>query len=336
MNRKKLFSIAKVLLFLGLGILLLWLLYRQFGEEEKKQFVEALQKAEYGWAILAIGINTVAHWSRAVRWRMLMQPLGHNPKVSNTFFAVMIGYMANYAVPRLGEITRCTLLNRYEKVPFAESFGTVIVERIFDFFSLLLVFIGTIVFQFTELKKAISEYITEPASRKFGPLMENTTFVVVAAIIFIGGIVSWWMLRKRIYKMLGPKFANIIKGFTDGMKAVRRIEKPWLFAFHSIFIWACYWLALYVVFYSFGGTSHLGLNAALVLLLFGTFGVIFTPGGIGAYQALVMGILLSVYGISKDIGFAFAWVTWGSQLGCVLIFGIISLILLPALNRAKI
>jgi hypothetical protein len=82
------------------------------------------------------------------------------------------------------------------------------------------------------------------------------------------------------------------------------------------------------------GTADLGLEAALVLLLFGTFGVIFSPGGLGAYPAIVGGILISTYHVDMVWAFAMPWLAWTSQFLLVLLFGLLAFIVLPLNNKA--
>ena len=138
-------AIVKFLLFLSIGMLLVWLVVKDITAEEKTNIKIAFEKANYFWIVLSMILVTVSHWSRAVRWKMLLEPLGYKPKTSNTFFAIMVGYLANLALPRLGEVSRCGVLNKYEKVSFEEAFGTVIAERAIDLLCLVLVFFLTLI-----------------------------------------------------------------------------------------------------------------------------------------------------------------------------------------------
>lgn len=335
----KLKQALQFIVFFGLGIGLTWWQFNHFKPEEKEAFFKALRTANYGWFAFAVFIGSLAHLSRAIRWQQLLQPLGRKAGLGNRFYAVMIGYLANYGIPRSGEVIRCGMLKNSDDVPFAEAFGTVVVERLIDTLCLLLVFVIVILTQFSQLSKLFADYIGNPAAEKFGPLLHNTKALLIAGavLLFIG--IAFWVLRKKIRKLLSGKLGGFIKGFKDGIMAVRRVPKPGWFIFHSLFIWSGYLCSLYICFFCFPFTSELNLNTALILLIFGTFGVIFTPGGIGAYQIIITEILVAVMLASfgktlvKSDAASYAWLSWGSQVATVILFTGIAAILKPALNR---
>jgi glycosyltransferase 2 family protein len=331
----KLRNTLRIGIFLLIGGALVVLPFLWFTDAEKAAFFDAVKRADYFWMVVAVGIGALAHLSRAVRWRMLMEPLGHNPRLSTTFAAVMIGYLANYAVPRLGEVSRCGVLNRYDKVPFTESFGTVIVERIFDLLTMVLICVLTLILQFDKLSLAADQFLFSKI-RTFGAgILQSPTKLIIVGLILIAGIVGWIFIRRRLKGALGEKVKGFVKGFTNGLSAVRRLRNPWMFFVHSLFIWAMYWMALYVCFFCLPETAHFTLNDALILLIFGTIGVVFTPGGLGAYQGLVAGVLFTLYKFPTEIGTAFGWIAWVPQLFCVLLLGLLSVVMLPLLNRNR-
>ena len=135
------FNLLKILFFLGLGILLVWMALRGKSTEEKHQIVESILNANGFWIAISLVASLLSHYFRTIRWKLLLKPLGYNPKTSNTFFAVMVGYLANFAIYRMGEVTRCGLLTKYEKVPFTVSFGSVIAERALDMICLIILFL---------------------------------------------------------------------------------------------------------------------------------------------------------------------------------------------------
>ncbi len=130
--KKQALNVLKFLFFLSIGIVLIWLAVRNKTEEELVNIKLALEAADYFWISLSIIISGLSHYFRAIRWKLMLKPMGYNPKTSNTIFALLVGYLANFALPRLGEVSRCGLLTKYEKVPFTEAFGTVIAERALD------------------------------------------------------------------------------------------------------------------------------------------------------------------------------------------------------------
>ena len=261
---------------------------------------------------------------------MLMAPLGHDPKLSNTFFAVMIAYLANYAIPRLGEVSRCGVLARYEKIPFAESFGTVIIERLVDVFFFLLLVVLVFFLQFGKLYGFIANDFIPKLSEK---LSSYSTLLYILAIAGALSLALLIIFRRRILNSLNSKMRKTLGGFKDGFKTIMKLKNPWLFVFHSVFIWFIYYVMLHLCFLCLTETAGLSATCALTTLLFGTLAVIITPGGLGAYPPAVA-LILSLYAIdSKTIGQAIGWLIWLSQFASILVFGAISLVLLPLLNK---
>ncbi len=331
--KKKIFSVLKFLFFLSIGILLIWLAVRNLTEKDKASIAEAFTQANYYWLVLSMFLSFLSHLVRAMRWRVLLQPLGFKPKLSNTFFALMVGYLANFALPRLGEISRCGVLTKYEKIPFTEGFGTVIAERAIDLLCVILLFLGALVFQYDELWGLTNDKIVSPLSTKFLSLMQSNLFFITFAVIMIGITMSFFVFRKRSKGLFSKKVKEIALGFWEGLKSVKNIKRPYLFLFHTILIWFLYTALLYVGFFCFKEMAQLSFGAALAIMLFGSLGIAFVPGGTGAYQALVTETLTSAYKISFTFAFAFSWLIWTSQFVLILLLGVISLILLPVMNK---
>ena len=147
--KDKILNTAKFLFFLGIGIGLIWLVVKDLTEKDKEEIYKSFREANYWWIIVTILLGFLSNVSRAIRWKMLMKPLGHSPRLDNTVYAIFIGYMANYALPRLGEVTRCGILNRYDKVPMNELLGTVLAERAIDMLCLILIFFYTLFAQYS-------------------------------------------------------------------------------------------------------------------------------------------------------------------------------------------
>lgn len=333
--KKKALSIFKYGLFIGLGISLVWIAIAQLSPEERENSYKAIANANYFWVVVSMVAGIVAHWSRAVRWRMLMEPLGHHPTVTNVFFAVCTGYLANYAIPRLGEVARCSLLTKYEKIPLTESFGTVIAERIVDMITMLLVFFITFAIQFDDIYGQVDKWIFTPAIAIGNKIMANKILLILSVAVFIGVIAAFFLFRKRIRGMLSQKVEGLFKGFLEGFRSIRKVRNPWWFVFHSFLIWAMYYAMVHFVFYSFDATSHLGFKAGIAVLMFGSIGVMLTPGGLGIYPIMVGSVLLTMFDIPKELGQAFGWVAWSSQFILILILGAISLAMFPVLNKGK-
>ncbi len=325
----------KFLVFLGLGILLIWVAVKDLTEEDKTQITKSLSEANYAWIALSMATGFLAHFSRAIRWKMLLAPLGFIPKLSNTFYAVMIGYLGNLALPRLGEVLRCGILKRYEKIPLTQSFGTVIAERVIDLFTLFILFVISVWLEYDRMHAYISENILTPIKLKIHSLAENKMMMVLLIAIFIGGILLFFILRKKISgNPVIQKIRRLLLSFLDGIRSVAKVKNPLLFIFHSLFVWTMYLMSVYFCVFAFQETETLSVSSCLIILTFGSLGVIATPGGIGAYQWIVLQIML-LRGYSIAIGVAFGWIAWLAQVAVVLIGGLLSFGLLAINNKEE-
>lgn len=329
---KKLLNIFKYLVLLAIGILLFWLVFSgmDFGI-----IWDQIHTIHYGYVGLAAIILIAAHLSRAIRWNILIQPLGYNISKRNSFVAVMLGYLANLALPRMGEITRCMVLNRTDKVAVDKLIGTVIVERIIDMITLLIILALALVIEFNQLRV----YFIDNFADKLTDVTKLFTFTrILMAVSFAVIFIIILVLAYKKYKehTLVKKFNNLINGFIEGIRAVGKMEKKWLFIFHSFFIWFMYYMMTYVMFKALPATEHLGLTAGLTVLVMASFGfVVPVQGGIGAYHAAVLQALL-LLGLSKTDGLIYAFVSHTFQtLLVVLVGSICGLYLTLAFKKIK-
>ncbi|MCW3083200.1 MAG: hypothetical protein JWP12_566 [Bacteroidetes bacterium] len=331
--KKQLTNVVKFLFFLGIGALLIWLAVRNKTAEELNNIKLAIQKANYFWIVLSIVVSGLSHYFRAARWKILLAPLGHKPKTSNAFFSVMSGYLANLAVPRLGEVTRCGLLNEYEKVPFVQGFGTVIAERAIDVVCLLILFFLTLGIEFKKISGIANDLIFANVAAKFNSLTQKSMFMTVALTVLILAVAGFFYFRKKIQALMSGKIKGFIGGLWDGLLSVKKVDRPIAFIVYTVLIWLMYILQVYVCFFAFSELSHLSFIVGIVITVFGSIAIIVVPGGTGMYQIIVIQILTTVYFISEPSSFAFAWAVWASQIFLILCAGLISLILLPLLNK---
>ncbi|MES2762719.1 MAG: lysylphosphatidylglycerol synthase transmembrane domain-containing protein [Bacteroidota bacterium] len=326
-------SVIQFIVLLGIGILLVWLSFKSVWTEKEK-ILDSFKTADYFWVGISILIAFFSHFLRAFRWNYLLKPAGYSVKPANALGAVLVGYFANYGLPRMGEITRCTLVTKYDNVPFEVALGTVITERIVDMLILIVIFFLTLFAQFSQLKDLTAKYIYNPMMLKFQGISENPAGLISLIVIVLVVVVGFFFLRKKFSGLLKGKLGNVIKGFGKGLSSVKDMEHKFQFIILSFAIWASYFYSLYVCFFAFEGTSHLGQSECLVLLLFGTFGVVFSPGGLGAYPAIITA-LLTYYGIEQIAAFSFPWMAWTSQFVLVVVLGLLSLILLPIINKER-
>ncbi|RLD19192.1 MAG: UPF0104 family protein [Bacteroidetes bacterium] len=342
---KTLKNILKFLVFLSIGLgILIWIFRRQDkmyqadcvlkGIPEESCSLWAKLQADFlsvdifwiGMVLLAFMVSNLA---RAHRWQMLMKGIGMKVSYGNSFWTIMIGYMANLSIPRIGEVLRGALLAKYEKQPVEKVLGTIVVDRAVDVISLLFALFLAFVLQFNVIFGFLKENFED--SRLSGDLIWQLG--IVAAIGF--GVL--WLLRKKIMSSaIYGKISTFLMGFWEGIKSIRNVENMPLFIFYSVVIWMSYYSMTWMCFASFGPTEHLGGLAALMTFVFGGLGIVFpSPGGMGTYHAMVMAAL-ALYGVAGNDAFSFANILYFSvQLFCNITFGLLALLMLPLLNRTK-
>lgn len=332
---KQLANVIKIAVFFGLGILLVWLAIRNLTPQQKTDIVDAFKSANYFWLFATMVIGIISHVSRSIRWNMLLRPMGYNPRLINTFCAVMVGYLVNFGIPRGGEVTRCGILSRYEKIPLQKVIGTMVTERAIDVLLLLVVFVIGFFVEFDKLNDFVQKEVFSRFEAKFAPLAHNAYLLALVGVILISMVFIAWRLRHFVRNLkLYHTLKGFVKGFWDGVRAVGNLESPLLFIAHSIFIWLMYFLAVYVGFFCLPQTSQLGLGAALSVLAIGSIAMMVTPGGFGAYPLFVAKIML-IYQVGEAIGQASGWLNWGGQFVSILLVGLAALIVLPAVNNPK-
>lgn len=331
--KKTLATIGKLVFFLGLGIFFIWLFVRHLTPDEKREIWDSLGQANYLWILLSMFIGIFSHISRTIRWKMLIEPMGHHPRFINVFLAVFIGYFANLALPRLGEVSRCGVLAKYEKIPFQKSFGTVVTERAIDILTFGLLFLLNLVLQFGKVSHYISQQIITPVRDKITSF-DGTgyLFYILAAGLILVMALFFYLRKKFNQTRLFKRINEVVQGFLEGLKSLARIKKPGWFIFHSIVIWILYFIMTYVVFNCLPETKGLSLTAGFAVFVFATIGVMIVQGGIGIYPAIVAETLL-LYHIPETKGYAMGWLLWTGQTVMLILAGIISLILLPLVNK---
>jgi len=327
--RISLIKLIRYLIFLTLGILLLYLAFKG---QDLNTMISDLQKANYEWIILSILISLIAHFLRAYRWNLMIGSLGHGtPSLLNTFHAVIMGYLANLAFPRMGELARCTVINKSDRIPVTKLLGTVIAERVADLLMLGLIFLIAILFEFKLLSGFLNEHVLSKLSGRIGDI-----------ILLISGLILLFMIAIFFLIMIKKKkwgFTDRIFHFFSGMKAgilsVKGMDNKAGFLLSSVFIWLLYGLSSYLCFFALSATSALGPGAALSTLVFGSLAMIApVQGGIGAFHWMVSEGLMA-YGISKTDGLSYALLVHTSQTLIVLIIGSISLILFIKKSNSK-
>ncbi len=344
---KFLADILKFLLFLAIGAGILYWVYSSQNKAFQaqcvldgiaaadcslfKKLVADFKSTNPWWTLVVIMCYQMSNIVRSLRWQMICAPLGYSIRFRNAFWAIMLGYFANLGLSRAGEVVRAGSLARYEKIKLDNVLGTIALDRILDLISMSLVIMLAFYFQYKEIHDYLSVNMRDFDAVAFSKGWIFQTFLVGIGLFLLLVI----LFKKRIAQsIVYLKLKTFVKGILEGMKTIRKIKHPVLFVIYSLLIWIFYFAMAYFAFYSFGPTEHLGILAALLVFVFGSFGIIIpSPGGMGTYHAMAMAAL-AIYGIKGDDAFSYANIMFFNvQIMTTIVFGLLALILLPMLNK---
>ncbi len=330
---KRLFILFQYLFFLGLGVFLVWWSVKDIDNQKLSEIRSALKNARLYLIAPVFIILLLSHYVRALRWRLLMEPLGYKPGKANTFFAVMVGYLANQALPRLGEVLKCTLLARYEKIPADKLVGTIILERLIDAVSLLIIFGITLAIQpglYSQIVGTIFNGEAEEITKKVPGYLIGLISIGIIAIL----ITLWMMIKKKNLNDLLTAIKKIGSRIWQGLNAIQHLKKRTQFMLLTLAMWSLYISGGYIGFQALHETEHYGIKEAFTILSAGSIGMIVTPGGIGAYPYLIEATMM-LYGLQQSIAVAFGWLLWLAQTVVILVGGMVSFAALPWYNKRK-
>lgn len=323
-------DILKVVIPLGIGIFVAWYQFDKLTKEQLDSILSSFRSANYLWVLLGIAAGFVSHWSRAFRWKYLLNPMGIDLRFINSFFSVFIGYVANIVLPRFGEVWRCVMVSRYEKQPFEKLFGSVVAERIADVVVISCVMAVTVALQLSLLGDKIQALMGEQLSPEALPaLIAKLAFVVIIGLL--AAYIFWQMLKKSALPFF-VKLRGIVAGLTEGVTSILRMESKWSFVGHTLFIWGMYLTMFFLPFLSLPETAHVPLGGMLASFVMGSLSIAMVQGGIGVYP-IAVAETLRLYDVPYESGLALGWIIWTSQTALIVIAGIGSMVLMPLVNR---
>ena len=317
---KQFYAAIKYILLLAVAGVFLWASFKGVKWDD---FVAGLKSANFWWIGLSMFISIIAFLIRALRWRLIMLPLGRPIKIRDSWDGINIGYLTNFAIPRAGELARCGVIARKTGIPFETVAGTVVLERSIDILSLAIAFFSVLLFSWNTFGTFINFEIIAALERKFSV---NLAWMAGAAILAF--CVFLYIIYK--YRKKHPilrKITEIVKGIVIGLISGFKMPQKWLFIIYTVLLWVCYWLMSWTTILAFPAVYGLGAGDALFLMMIGGLGwVVPVQGGIGAYHFIISLALASVYGISQTTGVIFATISHESQALTMLVCGFLSLI----------
>ncbi|MGI4873968.1 MAG: lysylphosphatidylglycerol synthase transmembrane domain-containing protein [Janthinobacterium lividum] len=332
---KKLLTILKYVLLLGISGALMWYALRG---QDLSRVGDAIRSAHYFWLIVSLFISVLGYFSRAYRWQMQLDASQTPAPFWKVYHAMMVGYLANLVLPRAGEVIRCSVLRRTAGVPVQVGIGTVVTERIIDLIVLAGLLTATLALDFNTFWNFANDKLF---GGQAATIARNRTPLLVAAIAALvllaaAGYTLFRNLERLRQNALFNKAIIFMKGLLAGVFSVLKLRNKGMFLLHTVFTWAVYYAMNYLAFKCFPETYTLDMKAALAVLTFGTFGMAApVAGGIGPYHVLVQATLV-VYKVSMEAGIAYALVVHGSQMLLVVIMGGISFIAVAAADKHNV
>ncbi len=313
----------KILFPLLLGVFILYIIYRDF---DFSQIWIPLKEMDMFWFTLTTIFIILSHVIRGLRWKLALAPLDLHPTSSTSINAIFVAYAANLVIPRVGEVSRCVILEQYDRIPFAQSLGTLVTERLIDTLVVALMTIIAVVLQWNVFMEFINNVgIATPGNDTGGWVVMLLSATAIATMLYL------FMRKMKIWK----KIRSFITRFSDGLMSIRKMKNGWLFIIETLAIWFCYFMQFYLCFFYFPFTGSLSFLAGLLLFVAGSIAVIVpTPNGAGPWHFAVISIMM-IYGISETDASIFALIVHSTQTLIVAILGIYALIMLQFKKRAK-
>jgi uncharacterized protein (TIRG00374 family) len=321
-------SILTIVISLAFAGFFLWLALKDF---DYASFQRSISKANYWWVLLAACFGISAYWFRAIRWNLMLEPMGHHISNSNSLWSISFGYLMNLTIPRSGEVARATALYGVEKVPVDQSFGTIILERVVDlvcmviFLGLTILFKGEVIYSFY----------------KNSGINFNSNKILLILLIIVVGAALFFIFKKKLagFPVL-DKVISFIDGILQGLTSIFKLKQKTRFILYTAGIWISYYFAAFLVCFALPETSNFTFDDGFLILVVGTLGMIIpASGGIGAFNlAMKYGFMALFISMGKsgeaggEIGLTYSFISLPLQIIIMLTMGLVSI---PMLAKAR-
>ncbi len=288
-----------------------------------------LDNMHWEWIVLSLLFGIFSHLLRGWRWRLALEPLGEHPKRENCVYAVFVSYAANLVLPRIGEVSRCGVLSKYDGVSFAKSLGTVVTERIIDTVCILLITGATLLLQSGMFTAFFAR--TGMRAESFVHLFTPINFFITLLCLGALGVFVFFLLRRLT---VFSTIRGIVDNIWKGCLSLREVDNLPLFLMYTVGIWLCYYFQFYLSFYSFDFSANLGWMAGVVMFVVGSIAVVVpTPNGAGPWHFAVITMMM-MYGVCKDDAGIFALLVHAIQTFLLILLGIYGMVALQLSNRS--
>lgn len=313
---------------LTLGAFILYWIYKDFDFSYVGDTLA--NNTDYGWMALTLVFGILSHVVRGWRWKQTLAPLGEYPQTGNCVNAVFISYAANLIVPRIGEISRCGILSKYDGVSFSKSLGTVVSERLIDTLCVGLITCLTLVLQMKIFDRFFQTTGTDWSA--IAGVFTTAHFYIIL-LCAVGVLVLFYYLVRSF--SIFNKVRKAARNVWEGILSLKKVENKPLFAFYTFLIWLFYFLQFYLSFFCFDFSRELGIQAGLVLFVAGSIAVVVpTPNGAGAWHFAVIS-MMTLYGVSKADAGIFALLVHGIQTFLIILLGVYGATMLSFTNKKR-
>ena len=326
--KKILSNILKIVLPLLIAGGILYYMYRDFDFAEAKHIF--LHEMNIWWLLATLIPITLSHVMRGLRWLITLEPLGYRPKAADSIDSIFIAYASNILIPRVGEVSRCAVLTKYDGVPFSKALGTLVAERLVDMLLVVLFVCTVLVTQMGVFASFFAETGTNEDTLVALFTSPKTYLVSIGAVATI--VVLWLVLRKTAFY---AKMMKQVRNFVDGLLSLRTMRRKGLFLFYTIGIWVCYFLEFYLAFFCFPFSAELGMVKAMVIFAAISLAIIIpTPNGAGPWHFVVIS-MMTLFGVSQTDASSFALIVHTFQTLGVIVLGAYGWVALQVRNKKR-
>ena len=327
-----------ILISLVIAVFFMWIALRGIDFNRVKY---SLERVNYFWILISVFLGILAYIFRAVRWNLLLEPMGYRISNNHAFWTIAFVYIMNLTIPRSGEIARATALYRVEKIPVEKSFATIVIERVIDLCFMLFFLFLAFIFN-GEILKLFFDRLTNYQSDEQKSYSMVDEFLLSLGIENLDSAYSGLKIGVLLIGILvffvsvikfKAKIISVIKGIIEGLLSVFKIKSRLQFLGYSVGIWLCYFFSAYVLCFSLKGTEIFGVRDVFLIITAGTLGMMVpTSGGAGSFHIAVKLAIAGIYmsqgkgqELGNEVGLTYALISHTYQMCSMVLLGLVSI-----------
>lgn len=307
--------------FFGITIGLIFL-YITFYDKPLNEIFDSIKNANIYWLLVNGLLLFIVMYLRAIRWKLIIENSGYSAENIDIMNSTVLGFFVNSFTPKIGEITRCTTIYRTSKVPFSVSFGTIVIDRIWDMLILLLGILAIFSLEIEKLK-----FIKSHVLKNLLSLFSNNSSLIIWLLIvslFITIIIIFLLYKYHKKIAIFSRILKFISNTYDTIKNSIKLKKFNSFILITVIIWILLMLMNYTCLLALPETDNYSFYFAIVVLFIGGLGwAMPTPGGIGTTHFLILQLFIA-YNLDPKTGLSFAVLSNGVTFVFTIIFGLIA------------